>query len=532
VGLPRNDLIAGLSYSVAHNYIEKVIGSKKIGERVYFQGGVASNDSVAAAFENLLGKTIIVPENHKVTGAIGAALMAREKRDGNNSRFVGFDLRNREYKIKTFECKHCPNHCEIRNVTVGNDSRSFYGGICDRYDVKQETADGSELPDLFREREELILSYYREDQTILDSPTIGIPRTLMFHEELPLWATFFQELGLNVVLSDKTNRDLINKGLQLVLAEMCYPVKAAYGHVENLVEKGVDYVFLPCVIDLSRETEDTNRSFNCPYIQSLPFILGPAFENRVKIISPTVHQAKETDNLDQVMSELGQRFGKKAKDVSRAIKAAHNAQQEFHEKRRRRGQEILQNLEQDDQAVVVIGKPYNVHDMGLNLNLPKKLRQLGLLAIPYDLLPLDSVELSYCYECVGWKNEQNLLRALVLTKEYGGLNPVVITNYGCGPDGFFVKYLEDIMGDDPCLLLEMDEHSADAGLRTRVEAFVDTAGMARGKVGLDDQTDLEVIRPLGKISIIKPLVNWIELSMYLMLVVTPTLWLLLCNLWA
>ncbi len=505
VGSPKVDLLAGLSYSIANNYIEKVVGNKRIGERIYFQGGVAGNKSVVAAFESVLGKKITVPQNHNVTGAIGAALIAMERRHGEGkSSFVGFDLTDREYDVKSFECQHCPNHCDIKKISIGGEFKSFYGGICDRYELKAERSAAEVLPDLFREREEMLMSYYKEDELARDSPVIGIPRVLMFFEQFPLWATFFRELGVKVVLSEKTNRRLIHRGLQEVLAETCYPVKVAYGHVANLIEKGVDCIFLPSIIDLEKESDDVARSYNCPLIQGIPFMLRPAFKDKVRIISPTIFMAKEKENLKVEMEKIGREFGGDRKKIGSAIAAALKAQDEFERVRRERGLQILETLRKDSEAVVVIGKPYNVHDLGLNLNISKKLRHLGMLAIPFDLLPLDAVQLPPHYSNLVWKNEQNLLRAAIMARNNHSLNPIMITNYGCGPDAFFWKYLEETMGEDPYLLLEVDEHSGDAGMTTRVEAFLDTLGRPKTVVKEERQEDLNVVRGYGGISIFRP----------------------------
>jgi len=505
VGSPKVDLLAGLSYSIANNYIEKVVGNKKIGERICFQGGVAGNKSVVAAFESILGKKITIPQKHNVTGAIGAALIAMERRHGDGkSNFVGFDLTDREYEVKSFECQHCPNHCDIKKISIGGEFKSFYGGICDRYELKSEKSTAQVLPDLFKEREEMFMSYYKEDEFAPNSPVIGIPRVLMFFEQFPLWATFFAELGAKVVLSDKTNRRLIHKGLQEVLAEACYPVKIAYGHVANLIEKGVDRIFLPSIIDLEKDSDDVARSYNCPLIQGIPFMLRPAFKDKARIISPTIFMAKEKRNLKVEMKKIGREFGKEKKEVGSAITAALKAQDEFERIRRERGQEILETLKKDNEAVVVIGKPYNVHDLALNLNIAKKLRHLGMLAIPFDLLPLDEVELPPHYSNLVWKNEQNLLRAAIMAKNNSSLNPIMITNYGCGPDAFFWKYLEETMEEGPYLLLEVDEHSGDAGMTTRVEAFLDTLGRPKTPAKEERQEDLSVVRPFGGISIFRP----------------------------
>jgi predicted CoA-substrate-specific enzyme activase len=505
VGSPKIDLLAGLSYSIANNYIEKVVGNKRLGERIYFQGGVASNKGVVAAFENILGRKITVPQNHNVTGAIGAALIAMERRHGDGkSNFVGFDLSDRRYEVKSFECQHCPNHCDIKKISIGGEFKSFYGGICDRYELKAEKSAAQVLPDLFKEREEMLMSYYKEDEFAPGLPVIGIPRVLMFFEQFPLWAAFFRGLGVKVVLSDKTNRRLIHRGLQEVLAEACYPVKVAYGHVANLIEKGVDLIFLPSIIDLEKETDDVARSYNCPLIQGIPFMLRPAFKDKVRIISPGIFMAKEKENLKVEMERIGRAFGKEKREIGSAIGAALRAQDEFERIRRERGREILKTLKRDNEAVVVIGKPYNVHDLGLNLNISKKLRHLGMLAIPFDLLPLDEVELPSHYSNLVWKNEQNLLRAAIMARDNPSLNPIMITNYGCGPDAFFWKYLEETMEEDPYLLLEVDEHSGDAGMTTRVEAFLDTLGRPKTGAKKERQEDLSVVRPCGGISIFKP----------------------------
>jgi len=517
VGLSKADLIAGLSYSIAYNYIEKVVGNKKIGDNIYFQGGVASNTSVARAFENILGRDISIPENHNVTGALGAALIAREKRAEaqSQSNFVGFDLSSRKFDIKSFECQHCANHCEIRMVTVGSGRTSYYGGICDRYEIRREG--DCKLPDLFKEREDFLLNCLDGSDTGPTSTVIGIPRTLMFYEQLPLWATFFKELGFTVVLSDRTNRQLINKGLQFILAEMCYPMKVAYGHVYSLIEKNVDYVFIPSVIDLKKTSDDVSRSYNCPYIQGLPFILRAAFENKTRILCPTVHMEKENYDLEEQVMKMGKFLGKKAPAIKRALRNSKEAQQDFHEKCQRRGREILENLSRENEAVVLVGKPYNVHDTSLNLNIPKKLQHLGVLAIPFDFLPLESVRLPSHYSNLVWKNEQNLLRALIFAKENKSLNPVLITNYGCGPDAFFMKYLEDTMEDDRYLVLEVDEHSGDAGITTRVEAFVDTLTRPEIVLSTKAKSDLNPVTQCDSITIFKPskLIRELDKTFYL-----------------
>jgi predicted nucleotide-binding protein (sugar kinase/HSP70/actin superfamily) len=129
-----------------------------------------------------------------------------------------------------------------------------------------------------------------------------------------------------------------------------------------------------------------------------------------------------------------------------------------------------------DRAVVILGRPYNTHDPFLNLSLARHLERLGLPAIPWDLLPLDEVQLDPRWQTVPWHYNREQLRALDLIRRDGRLFPILISNYGCGPDGFTVKHIEELLAGSPRLLLEFDEHRGEAGLVTRLEAFADEIG--------------------------------------------------------
>ena len=142
------ELTAGLAYSIAYNYLNKVVAGKKVGERIFFQGGVAANKAVVSAFEMITGKPITVPPHHEVTGAIGVALLAMRESTGT-SRFKGFDLSKRAYTVTTFECAECANRCDIKRVSFDGEKPLFYGSRCEKYDVKKKTSGAEPLQDLF-----------------------------------------------------------------------------------------------------------------------------------------------------------------------------------------------------------------------------------------------------------------------------------------------------------------------------------------------------------------------------------------------
>ena len=477
MGAEKDDLIAGLSYSIVQNYLNRVVGDRRIGNRIFFQGGTAFNKGVVAAFEKVLGKEIIVPQNHDVTGAIGVAILAMEERTWERSGFKGFDLSQRRYEQTSFECKGCSNLCLIRKVSVEGEKPLFYGSRCEKYDVIKRTK-GSDIPDLFVEREKMLLAPYEgEEQLPSDAPEIGIPRILYFHEMFPFWKAFFTEIGYRVVLSDVTNKELIRKGVENVVAETCFPIKVSHGHVLNLLEKGVKKIFLPSIVNLKPSHPEIPNSSACPYAQSFPYAVPSAIDFKksdASILQPVLHFGFEREYLEKELVEFGKSLDRGSKRLRKALGKAERFQALFYQSMLNRGKEVLDQGDPNDRVMVIVGRPYNSCDSGVNLEIPKKLRDLGVLPIPMDFLPLESVPPTGEIQEMYWRYGQRILAAGKIIREDPRLYAVYITNFGCGPDSFISHFFRDLSKGKPYLQLEIDEHSADAGAITRCEAFLDS----------------------------------------------------------
>jgi predicted CoA-substrate-specific enzyme activase len=477
MGAPKDNLIAGLSYSIVQNYLNRVVGDRRIGNRIFFQGGTAFNKGVVAAFEKVLDKGIIVPENHDVTGAIGVAILAKEERTWERSGFKGFDLSQRHYEQTSFECKGCPNLCLIRKVSVEGEKPLFYGSRCEKYDVIKRTK-GSTIPDLFEEREKMLSAPYEgEEKVPSHAPGIGIPRILYFHEMFPFWKAFFTELGYRVVLSDVTNKELIRKGVENVVAETCFPIKVSHGHVLNLLEKGIKWIFMPSIVNLKTSHPEIPNSAACPYAQSFPYAVPSSVDfkkNDVKMLQPILHFGLGKENLEKELVKFGKSLHRGPKRVKKALEKAERFQALFYQSMLNRGREVLNKVEPNDRVMVVVGRPYNSCDSGVNLEIPKKLRDLGVLPIPMDFLPLESIAPTEEIREMYWRYGQRILAAGKIIKEDPRLYAVYITNFGCGPDSFISHFFRDLSKGKPYLQLEIDEHSADAGAITRCEAFLDS----------------------------------------------------------
>jgi len=402
------------------------------------------------------------------------------------TRFKGFDVGNSSFTIDKFTCKSklndkkepCSNFCEVQRVRIEGEKRPlFYGGRCEKFEVSERKGKGQGIPNLFNERMELLMAGFNEEAKT-DKITIGIPRGLtIFYQFFPFWKTFFSELNFNVILSNTSDRPLTTKSLELVTAETCFPIELMHGHVYDLLEKEVDFVFAPFIVNQKAEADNPTSNCNCPWVQTYPFMVrgavGPEKYGN-KLLIPTLHFRLPAVLKKELSGFMKEKFGISKSKVIKAINLADSAQLDFEMAVRSRGQEVLDNLPQDKVALVIIGRPYNTNDPGLNLNMVKKLINLDVLPIPIDFLPLKKERIFDDYSMMYWPNGQKIISAARIIAKDDRLHLVYMSNFRCGPDSFLSHYVREELKGKPYLQIEVDEHSADAGMITRYEAFLDS----------------------------------------------------------
>ena len=465
----RENLLAGLGYSIVFNYLNRVVNGKKIGDRIFFQGGVAANKAVVSAFEEVLKKNITVPMNYDITGAIGIALLVREA-NITKTKFRGFELASRKYSSESFVCEHCSNECEINKIVISGENPIHYGGRCERYEEKKRSS--SDLPDYFKMRNDI---FFKTES--VEGIEIGIPRCLVFYELFPFFYKFLSSLGFKPVLSEPTNRKIIESGSEVSVADTCLPVKVALGHIRQLIKNGINQLFLPSIISMSPNDENFTRCFVCPYVQTIPYIARAVFSNDIKVYSPSIYFDRGRSGIEGALIEFGRQFNKSAKQVINAIQKATEYQNEIQQKIDKIGQKALNDISEN--ALVICSRPYNGYDLGLNLDLPKKIRDLGIQAIPLDFIPHDYKALHEDFYNMYWHYGQRILGAAESINKNKDLFAVYLSNFACGPDSFLTRFFKEKLGQKPYLLIELDEHSGDAGFITRCEAFYDSIKGAR-----------------------------------------------------
>lgn len=475
------DLCAGLAYSVATNYLNRVVRGRKIGNVIFFQGGTAYNDAVAAAFSQVLQQRIIVPPHNGVIGAIGMALIAQERMQQTNqrSRFRGYDLGRVQIASRDFVCRACSNYCEMKEFVIEGE-KTYWGDKCsDKFRKRSHSDRKPVIDDLIALRDQLLEAPLKPKDG--GRGTVGIPRAMFFYDRFPFWCTYIQELGFDVIVSPPTDGHIAATGDELAIAQPCFPVQVAHGHVRELLGLGVDHVLLPNIVD--SETPDMQvQSKLCPWNQTLPFVVSavPQLENACqRLLMPTVHFRYGWAHVQKELRGLAKALGCQGEN-DRAVAAAFLAQEKFKQALLKAGRQSLETLARTgDPALVLIGRPYNIYDRGVNCDIPCKLRNLyGVNVLPLDFLPLEAEDISDINDNMYWISGRWMLAAARITRRYPNLHWVHVSNFKCGPDSYVKAFLAEASGK-PGLTLQFDGHSNDAGYITRCEAYLDSKGFLR-----------------------------------------------------
>jgi predicted CoA-substrate-specific enzyme activase len=492
-GAEKDDIIAGLAYSVVQNYLNRVVRGRRIGNVIFFQGGTAYNDAVAAAFSEVVGREIIVPPHNGVIGAVGAALLAKEKVTSLDlqTTFRGYEIENIEFSIREFTCKGCTNYCDIQEFNVEGE-KTWWGDKCsDKYRKQAKVPKKPVIPDLMAVYDELLERDWLSvvaGRAGVDIPRetgarVGVPRAMYFFDRYPFWNTYLRALGIEPVTSPATNKRIVHDGLEAVVAEPCFPIQVAHGHVEALLaDEDLDSILIPNVIDSETDMPETN-SYLCPWGQTLPFVIRsmPSMRGREDFISaPTVHFREGEKYVEKELRSFAAKFGISRGLNRKAVRAAYEAQKMFREEVRAYGAKALQTLDETgEQGIILVGRPYNIVDREVNLNVPGKLRDYyGANVVPIFFIDIDGIGIRDLGQNMFWNYGRKILQAGRYAAQRENLHLIYVTNFKCGPDSY-VKHFTGKAAVRPYLTLQFDAHGNDAGIMTRCEAYLDSKGVLR-----------------------------------------------------
>ena len=473
-GYRTGEVLAAVLHSVRENYLSNVAVESAIGDTVVFQGATARNEALVAAFEQRLGKPVLVSPYCHLAGALGGALTLRDQ-EMRVSRFRGLDLHRRAIPVRCETCDLCTNHCKLSVAEVEGETIA-YGFLCGRdYHTHEYVRKNTSGLDLLRERRRALPP--RSPRPRRTDLTIGLPAALHLFEDLPFWQYFFDRLGIDTVTSERY-ADAVKDGRLLAGAEFCAPLTALHAHVRQLLDRA-DLVFLPFYLEM-KPPEKTGRRQLCYYTQFAPS-LGAGLcspEEEGRILTPLVHSLYSSlVTKAELYRMLGRAVpgGVPFLEVAAAYDEAQAAQD--------RGLESLREVYRQETAglgglhVVLLGRPYSVLSKWMNKQVPEVLASLGIPVFYQDMLSYsrdDVAALEPLLEEVHWHHAARILEAAEVVARTPGAYPVFLTSFKCSPDSFLLDYFRRILEAraKPYLILQLDEHDSRLGYETRIEAAV------------------------------------------------------------
>jgi len=482
-GATREQALAAVMVAVAKNYLNKVVGNRHYSrKRIMFQGATARNKALVAAFERLLDVEVVVSPYCHVMGAFGVARLARQamaEKPTAKSRFHGLDLESRKVTLRKESCDLCQNDCSITFAEIeGVPGSPSWGYMCGR-DPAEQKVRKSPYDRMIRLRQRLWREAGAGVKVPDDARVIGLPQSLLTYTYYPMWQRFFNTLGFRVQLSGPTTDELRELGPRMAGADFCFPAKLALGHVAKLaMQDGVDFVFVPHLKNTPANEETTGTTV-CPFVQGTGAAARTALMmnhlSYSRLLVPLVDmRMREHEIIKTLADELGKPLGVSSRKLKKAWRAGLQAQAEFEDRCYAEGAKLIAEAEATkENLILLVGRPYNNYDAGANLGLPQKIADMGRTVLPMDFIRPELGRLGERYRNAFWSYGQKILAALEKAAASDIMDVVYLTNFSCGPDSFLLSFAEEIMGNRPILMLELDEHGADAGYMTRLEAFFD-----------------------------------------------------------
>ncbi|WP_066637941.1 2-hydroxyacyl-CoA dehydratase [Desulfolucanica intricata] len=479
-GASVGDISAGLSYSVIKNALFKVIKVKKpqdLGEKIVVQGGTFYNDAVLRSFEILSEREAIRPDIAGIMGAFGAALIARERYEKGYITKLLDESRLNKFFIKTTvsRCGRCSNNCLLTINEFENGEKFITGNRCERGAGK--ATKHNSLPNLFKYKYKRAFSY--KPLSISEAPRgiVGIPRVLNIYENYPFWFTLFTELGFRVELSDKSSNSLYEKGIETIPSEsVCYPGKLVHGHIMNLVEKGIKFIFYPCITHEKKEQQEANNHYNCPIVISYPEVIKNNMDvirsESILYMKPFLPFDNEKRLIKRLCEELAV-FNIKENEIRESVYKASKEQELFKKDIQKAGEEALKFIRENKlKGIVLAGRPYHT-DPQINHGIPEMINSLGMAVLTEDSVahlgnierPLRVVD--------QWAYHSRLYAAASFTAKQPDIELVQLNSFGCGLDAVTTDQVQEILSRNSKIYtaLKIDEGNNLGAARIRLRSL-------------------------------------------------------------
>ena len=506
-GYSVGDISSGLSYSVIKNAIQKVMKVRDVstlGDHIVVQGGTFYNDAVLRAFELIVGKNVVRPDIAGLMGAYGMALLSKEQYEANldmeyTSKILKTDeLAQLEIKITHTHCNNCENHCKLTINKFSNGQIHVTGNRCEK--GAGIITKSKELPNLVQYKYKRIFDYTPLEEENAPRGTIGIPRVLNMYEDYSFWFTFLTNLGFRVIISEKSTRKTYEKGMESMPSEsVCYPAKLSHGHIESLLEQGINTIFYPCIPYSRKEYEKADNHYNCPIVISYSEVLKNNVEGlknpKVKFLNPFLPFDKK--NLVKKMLELDEfkQYHFTKAELNEAAEKAEEEYQKCKQDIRNKGAETVKYIEENHlKGIVLAGRPYHV-DPEINHGIDTLITSLGLCVLTEDSVS-DKTEVKRPIRVVDqWVYHARLYAAADFVGKHDSLELIQLNSFGCGVDAVTTDQVEEILAgyNKMYTLIKIDEVNNLGAVRIRIRSLLASMNKReKDKVEANKNGDYEI----------------------------------------
>ncbi|MCT4564731.1 MAG: 2-hydroxyacyl-CoA dehydratase [Maledivibacter sp.] len=480
-GADVEDISAGISISVIKNALFKVIrlrSPEELGEKVVVQGGTFYNEAVLRAMEKIIGREVIRPDIAGLMGAFGAALISKERYKGTYKSTL---LKNEELRLFNMEtsmkrCGLCGNNCLLTIKEFSNGRKFISGNRCERGAGIEKRE--NDIPDLYEYKYKRVFAYKPLSKQQAIRGTIGLPRVLNMYEDYPFWFTFFTELGYRVVISGRSSKKIYELGMETIPSEsVCYPGKLVHGHITDLIGKGVNKIFYPCIPYNRQEDKASGNHYNCPIVTSYPQIINANMDilktNKVTFYYPFLPIDKPKKLLWRLMEELKQE-GITRGEMSKALEKAYKELDSYKNDVRKKGEEAIKYIKENNiKGIVLVGRPYHI-DPEINHGIPEMIKSYGFAVISEDSIghlanikrPLRVID--------QWVYHSRMYAAATFVSGQKNLELIQLNSFGCGLDSVTTDQIEEILKEYGKIytLLKIDEISNIGAARIRIRSLI------------------------------------------------------------
>lgn len=473
-GASVEDISAGLSISIVKNAIYKVIraaSADDLGKEIVVQGGTFHNDAVLRAFEQELGRNVTRPTISGIMGAFGAALAARDLHLEKSSVLTASDLQTFQHTAKPATCGLCTNHCSLTVNSFDGGRRFISGNRCSRPLGKEP----SRQPDLMRYKYDTLRKLHGKGTGTGARGRIGIPFGLNMYENLPFWYELFTHLNFEIVLSPESSRKLYLKGQRTIPSDtVCYPAKLLHGHVEALVEEGVDGIFYPCMPYNFDEGVSDNH-YNCPVVAYYPELLSANVPNlkKTRFLYPYFGLHRPKDFEKHASKWFLEEFGVPKRETVQAVRAAYQAYDSYKENLRTVGWDYITKAREKGKPILVVaGRPYHM-DPEINHGINDLITSFGFVLVTEDAVAhLEGKAPRHVLN--QWTYHARMYNAARYVCSQPDMELIQLVSFGCGIDAITGDEMRSILEEGGKLYtqLKIDDISNLGAVTIRIRSLM------------------------------------------------------------